>query len=137
MEPTAFTSPAKGGVLRIFFALKIRRLRWGLNPRTWVPKASTLPLDHRSRYCNSNNKLAGCLPHLVCSTSLKMAPGCRNIHEVLYALYIFYNEVHLLEDILISETVTIFQKSFHGHNPGSRQMNKKFFSFSLHFLTLR
>ena len=28
---------------------KSRRLRPGLNPRTWVPKASTLPLDHRSR----------------------------------------------------------------------------------------
>jgi hypothetical protein len=27
-----------------FFALKIRRLRPGLNPRTWVLKASTLPL---------------------------------------------------------------------------------------------
>jgi hypothetical protein len=33
-----------------FFARKIRRLRPGLNPRSWVPKASTLPLDHRSRY---------------------------------------------------------------------------------------
>jgi hypothetical protein len=33
-----------------FFARKIRRLRPGLNPRTWVPKASTLSLDHRSRY---------------------------------------------------------------------------------------
>jgi hypothetical protein len=39
----------KEGVLRIFFARKIWRLRPGLNPRTWVPKASTLPLDHRSR----------------------------------------------------------------------------------------
>ena len=37
-------------MLRIFSPLKIRRLRPGLNPRTWVPKASTLPLDHRSRY---------------------------------------------------------------------------------------
>ena len=45
-----FTSPPKEGVLRIFFPLKIRRLRPGLNPRTWVPKASTLPLDHRSRF---------------------------------------------------------------------------------------
>ena len=45
----SFTSPPKEGVLRIFFALKIRLLRPGLNPRTWVPKASTLPLDHRSR----------------------------------------------------------------------------------------
>ena len=44
-----FTSPPKEGVLGIFFALKIRRLRPGLNPRTWVLKASTLPLDHRSR----------------------------------------------------------------------------------------
>ena len=32
-----------------FSPWKIRRLRPGLNPRTWVPKASTLPLDHRSR----------------------------------------------------------------------------------------
>ena len=44
-----FTSPPKEGVLRIFFALKIRRLRPDLNPRTWVLKARTLPLDHRSR----------------------------------------------------------------------------------------
>ena len=43
-----FTSPP----LRIFFALKIRRLRPSANPRTWVPKASTLPLDHRSRSCH-------------------------------------------------------------------------------------
>ena len=44
-----FTSPPKEGVLRIFFALKILWLRPGVNPQTWVPKASTLPLDHRSR----------------------------------------------------------------------------------------
>ena len=49
-ETDGFTSPQKEGVLRIFSPLKIRRLRPGLNPRTWVPKASTLPLDHRSRY---------------------------------------------------------------------------------------
>jgi hypothetical protein len=36
-----FTSPPKEGVLKIF------SLRPGLNPRTWVPKASTLPLDRR------------------------------------------------------------------------------------------
>ena len=44
-----FTSPPKEGALRIFFALKIRWLRPGLNPRTWVLKASTLPLNRRSR----------------------------------------------------------------------------------------
>ena len=31
--------------------------RPGLNPRTWVPKASMLPLDHRSRLTASFNKL--------------------------------------------------------------------------------
>ena len=36
-----------------YLPLKIRRLRPGLNPRTWVPKASTLPLDHRSRWQRS------------------------------------------------------------------------------------
>ena len=45
-----FTSPPKEGVLRVFFALKIRQLRPGLNPRSWLLKASTLPLDHRSRF---------------------------------------------------------------------------------------
>ena len=45
-----FTSPPKGRRAEDFFALKIRRLRPGLNPRTWVLKASTLPLDHRSRW---------------------------------------------------------------------------------------
>ena len=44
-----FTSPPKEGVLRIFSLLKIRRPRSGLKPRIWVLKASTLPLDHRSR----------------------------------------------------------------------------------------
>ena len=33
-----FTSTPKEGVLRIFSPLKIRRLRSGLNPRTWVLK---------------------------------------------------------------------------------------------------
>jgi hypothetical protein len=39
-----FISPQKEGVLRIFFALKIRLFRPGSNLRTWVLKASTLPL---------------------------------------------------------------------------------------------
>ena len=45
-----FTSPPKEGVLRIFSPWKIWRLQPGLNPRTWVLKTSTLPLDHRSRF---------------------------------------------------------------------------------------
>ena len=37
-----FTSPPNEGVLRIFSPLKIRWLRPGLNPQTWVPEASPL-----------------------------------------------------------------------------------------------
>ena len=51
-----FTSPPKEGLLKIFSPLKIRRLRPGLNPRTWVPKASKLPLDHRSRFTKDNEQ---------------------------------------------------------------------------------
>ena len=52
-----FTYLPKEGVLRGFFyrPLKIQRLRPGLNPRTWVSEASTLPLHHRSR-CLGVNK---------------------------------------------------------------------------------
>ena len=47
-----FTSPPKEGVLTIFFRPeKSWRLRPGLNPRTCLPKASTLPLDHRKPLC--------------------------------------------------------------------------------------
>ena len=44
-------SPSKGRGAEDFFSpWKIRRFRPGLNLRTWIPKASTLPLDHRSRF---------------------------------------------------------------------------------------
>ena len=45
-----FTSLPKEDVLRNFLPWKIRRFRPGLSPWTLVPKASTLPLDHRSRW---------------------------------------------------------------------------------------
>ena len=41
--------PSKGRHAEDFFVRKIRRLQPGLNPQTWVPKARTLPPDHRSR----------------------------------------------------------------------------------------
>jgi hypothetical protein len=41
--------PSEGRRAEEFFALIIRRILPGANSRTWVPKASTLPLDHRSR----------------------------------------------------------------------------------------
>jgi hypothetical protein len=44
------TNPSEGRSDEDFFALKIRRLRLGANPRTWLPKASTLHLDDRSHF---------------------------------------------------------------------------------------
>jgi hypothetical protein len=45
--------PLRGKGDEDFFALKkIRRLLSGLNPKTWVPKANTLLLDHRRRFGN-------------------------------------------------------------------------------------
>jgi hypothetical protein len=62
-----FTSPLTEVMLRILFALKIWRLRPCANLRTWVPKASTLPLDHRSCLvqCNPKNTLPFYLPTAV------------------------------------------------------------------------
>ena len=55
-----FTSLPKEGVLRIFYRpLKIQRLRPGLNPRTWVSEASTLPLHHRSSGAEGTKNMGG------------------------------------------------------------------------------
>jgi hypothetical protein len=45
-----FISPSERRRAEDFFFFLIRRLWRVVNPHTWVPKASTLPLDHRSRY---------------------------------------------------------------------------------------
>ena len=55
MGPTALLPLRRKACWGFFSPLKIRRLRPGLNPRTWVPKASTLPLDHRSRFTSTYN----------------------------------------------------------------------------------
>ena len=49
MGQTALLPFRRKAYWEFFSPWKIRRFRPGLNPRTWVPKASTLPLDHRSR----------------------------------------------------------------------------------------
>ena len=50
MGPTALLPLRRKACWGFFRPLKIRRVRPGLNPRTWVLKASTLPLYHRSRH---------------------------------------------------------------------------------------
>jgi hypothetical protein len=62
-----------------FSPLKIRRLRPGLDPRTWVPRASTLPLDNRSRsYHLKWNKIN------ICNTRCVLT--CENFIPYLYVL---------------------------------------------------
>ena len=50
-----FYFPSEGRCAEDFFALKNPTASAGLNPRTWVPKASTLPLDHQSRCWNDTD----------------------------------------------------------------------------------
>ena len=50
MGQTALLPFRRKACWEFFSPWKVRRLRPGLNPRTWVPKASRLPLDHRSHY---------------------------------------------------------------------------------------
>ena len=50
MEQTALLPFRRKACWGFFPPWRIRRFRPGLNPRTWVPEASTLPLDHRSRF---------------------------------------------------------------------------------------
>jgi hypothetical protein len=49
MGPTALLPFRRKSCWGFFRPEKIRRFRPGLNPRTWVLKASTQTLDHRSR----------------------------------------------------------------------------------------
>jgi hypothetical protein len=59
-----FTSPPKEGVLRIFSPWKIRRLRPGLNSRTWVPKASSVCYFCHCNSCQMHQTPQFCLNNL-------------------------------------------------------------------------
>jgi hypothetical protein len=50
MGPPALLPLRRKGCWGFFSPWKIRRLRPGFNPQTWVLEASTHHLDHRSRY---------------------------------------------------------------------------------------
>ena len=71
-----FTSLPKEDVLRNFTPQKILRLTPALNPRTWVPKASTLPLDHRIRL---NRFGCPCVHHAIVYDSRGTSPLILNL----------------------------------------------------------
>ena len=80
-----FTSLPKEGVLRIFSPWKIRRLRPGLNSRTLVTKANTLPLDHRSRFRHRVNSIFA-LPRCYAAYFSNFLPTFRDNLSVLKRL---------------------------------------------------
>jgi hypothetical protein len=90
-ETDGFTSPPKEGALRIFFALNIRRLRLGANPQTWIPKASTLPLEHRSRCVPvlplSLQITLNCVTDKIWWSGLSMGYAICRIHHLVLSLH--------------------------------------------------
>ena len=57
MGPTALLPLRRKACWGIFCPLKIRQLRPGLNPQTWVSKDSMLSLDHQSHYATVLNNV--------------------------------------------------------------------------------
>ena len=108
----SFTSPPKEGVLSIFLPWKIRRLRRGLNPRTWVPKASTLPLDHRSRY---RHTLRICNTYCFAATTV-VAGTLLNVNVIRSLLVLLYFFLVLpgrfWDNTFMCTTVVAFHTSF-------------------------
>ena len=80
-----FTSPPKEGTLRIFSPWKIRRLRPGLNPRTWVPKSG---LTIQCKMDISRMTLTGCerkWSYLQLRYDASICPKGTNNHKITSA----------------------------------------------------
>ena len=80
-----FTFPPKEGVLRIFSP--------SLKPRTWVLKASTLPLDHRRRFILTNENLRDVLG----KADQPVAKGSLSFPDQLHRKTQFFPETSLVE----------------------------------------
>jgi hypothetical protein len=113
-------------VLRIFS----RRLRPGVNPRTWVPKASTLPLDHRSRCPLPYNRIYFNTPRSSkLSFPLKFS---RNIEHIFPSfpcwmqIYAFYTSIVINLSILFEHEW--FGPSYHIPSTVSRSFRTSLFT---------
>jgi hypothetical protein len=108
MGPTALFPLRRKACWGIFSPLKVRRLRPGLNPRTWVLKASTLPLDHRCSVLIRPMQVHN--PHnQILWTNLRFFViwgFCRGINE-FFGLLICHTS-------LIGGYILTFQDNFHG-----------------------
>ena len=111
----SFTSLLKEGMLRIFLPWKIQRLWPGLNLWTWVPNASTLPLDHQS--CWMNQMLLAVTSKWNASReSLKMCTegwkkNCSSSTTDGKQMKHLKRELHIALDMLRSESVVLMSAS--------------------------
>jgi hypothetical protein len=85
MGPTALLSPPKEGVLRIFFALKIRRFRPGVNPRTKGQHATSRPPKPHTNVYNLCVLLKPALH--ICMSAV---PHSLKVHECKFSERIAY-----------------------------------------------
>jgi hypothetical protein len=109
-----FTSPPKGRRVEDFLALKIRRLRPGSNPQPWFLKASTLPLDHRSRFLYLRdvrflNFIRGLLSTR--NASCKYEEGFCTKHRIAGTFIVTYH-INLTEPSLFDHIYTFVTKYF-------------------------
>ena len=111
MGPTALLPLRRKACWGFFRPLKIRRLRPGLNPRTWVLKASTLPLDHRSRYVLiSFQNRTWWFPRI-----LNAYGSCCNWYAWTWShAKLCENSIHLVRRCLAREIVKIKHLTFRG-----------------------
>ena len=115
--------PSEGRRAEDFFTLKIQQLRSGLNPWTWVLKASTLPLDHQSRY-------------LVLLCIIIPSKFIQNIAELWYISYMTWRDKKVLVEYQTrSAEYSIARDTGRAKcaNPNILQWNDTFWLFYGHF----
>jgi hypothetical protein len=87
-----FTSPPKEGMLWIFFARKIRRLRLVSNPRSWVPEASMLTTRPPKSLCHTHSSALRC--YRSCSLCNSTFPTLKYKSCVCSRLHITHHLYH-------------------------------------------
>ena len=102
--------------LRIFSPLKIWWFRLGLNPRTWVLKATTLPLDYRSYYNDMFNTIlcliTSFIKHsMVLYISIEQLCKC-DFEFVTLCIYKYHNKMHQEDKNMVLNTILPSKRSF-------------------------
>jgi hypothetical protein len=107
-----FTSPLLEGMLRNFFGRKIRQLRPGLNPRTWVPEASMLTTRPDDDLIVESKLVARAIINhlLLCLTDFSIS-----IYNFIFktVIPVLFNYTYIKKSIFF---IKIFKTFFNLHN---------------------